>query len=353
MKSLKFILPVAAVLLLAGQAAAQEAEKERAREMEAREAEFSQQMREAEERLATAAQQVAELSQERLSAMGDVRQYAYKFSSKPRMGVNIGTEDEAEGPVKGIGILSVTPGSAADDAGLRAGDILTSIDGESLKADSAEESSLRVLKHMKTVEEGDQFEIEYLRDGNIGKVQIEPRIVPSDAYAWASKDPAFVMPQMQEMPQVHVSPETIQKFQFSFGGWRGGWGDMEVVELTEGLGRYFGADSGLLVISAPASNAFKLQEGDVIQKIDGREPSSVNHCMRILGSYQPGEKLVLNILRDKKPQTIEIEVPDDRTSQMFDELSDQLLHQFEGMHEFVIPARAPLPAPAPAADERT
>jgi S1-C subfamily serine protease len=285
--------------------------------------------------------------------MGDVRQYAYKFSSKPRMGVNIGTEVDADGPVEGIGILSVTPGSAADDAGLRAGDILTSIDGESLTADSAEESSMRVLKHMKTVEEGDQFEVEYLRDGNVGKVQIEPRVVPSDAYAWTSKDPSFVMPVMPDMPEVHVSPEAIQKFQFAFGGWRGGWGDMEVVELTEGLGRYFGADSGLLVISAPASNAFKLQEGDVIQKIDGREPSSVNHCMRILGSYQPGETLVLNILRDKKQQTIEIEVPDDRTGQLFDELSERPMHQFEDLHEFAMPARATLHRFVAAAEERT
>ena len=289
MKSLKFMLPVAAVLLLAGQAAAQTSEaaqaaaqaaaqtseaerqaaaqtseQERVREIDAREAEFNQQMRVAEERLAEAAQKVAELSQERLGTMVNVRQYAYKSSGKPRMGVNIVTEDEAEGPVEGIGILSVTPGSAADDAGLRAGDILTSIDGESLMADSAEESSMRVLKYMKTVEEGAQFEIEYLRDGNVGKVQIEPRVVPSDAYAWASDGRNVVMPEMPQIPEVHVSPEAIQKFQFAFGGWRGGWGDMEVVELTEGLGRYFGADSGLLVISAPASNAFKLQEGDVI-----------------------------------------------------------------------------------------
>ena len=48
------------------------------------------------------------------------------------------------------------------------------------------------------------------------------------------------------------------------GGWRGGWADLEVVKLTERLGRYFGTDEGLLVISAPESNAFKLQDGDVI-----------------------------------------------------------------------------------------
>lgn len=312
MKSLKILLPLAIALLLAGQAAAQEAEAERVREMEAREAEFAQDMRMAEEQLAEAAQRVAELSQERLGAMGEARKYAYSFSNKPRLGVNIKSDDNG-GPVEGVGILSVTPGSAADDAGMRAGDVITAVNGESLTADALFEANMRLLEFMKGVEEGDQLDLEYLRDGKVGTVQVEPRVVPQDAYAyaWSSKSHNAAMP---EMPEIHVSPEAVERFRFSFGGWRGGWGDMEVVELTEGLGRYFGADSGLLVISAPASNAFKLQEGDVIQKIDGREPKSVNHCMRILGSYQPGEKLVLNILRDKKAQIIEIEVPDDRTS---------------------------------------
>ena len=62
---------------------------------------------------------------------------------------------------------------------------------------------------------------------------------------------------------------------------------------------------------------FQLQEGDVILSIDGREPNSVNHCMRILSSYQPGEKLVFNIMRDKRRDTIEVEIPDDRTSMLF------------------------------------
>ena len=55
MKTWKTLLPVAAMLTLAGQVHAQSEDNERMREAEAREAQYAQQMREAEERLAEAA----------------------------------------------------------------------------------------------------------------------------------------------------------------------------------------------------------------------------------------------------------------------------------------------------------
>ncbi len=327
MKYLKIILPITAALLLAGHAAAQNTE-----------ADFEEQMREAEEGLAEAAQRVAELSLERLGALGDMKKYEFDISSKPRMGVNISGDDNKE-PVEGVGIISVTPGSPADEAGMRAGDVITAVNGESLTAESSYVANRRLLDFMKGVEEGDVLDVEYLRDGKVGTVQIEPRVVPVHAFAWSSTGEHFKMP---AMPNMHVLPQAMAQLRLSLGGWRGGWGDMEIVELTAGLGRYFGTDSGMLVISAPASNAFKVQEGDVIISIDGREPSSVNHCMRILGSYQPGEKIVLSIMRDKKRMTIESEIPDDRTGMLRD-----------SFFEPVKPVRVRLPRPAAAVPERT
>ena len=82
-------------------------------------------------------------------------------------------------------------------------------------------------------------------------------------------------------------------------------GDMELVELNEGLGKYFGADSGVLVVSAPESDALQLEDGDVIHKIDGREPTSVRTPMRISGFLSAGESLEIEILREKKKRTLE------------------------------------------------
>ena len=331
-------LPVVAMLLLASHAPAQTASESPTSETRVREAEFAERMREAEERLAEAARRVAELSSERLGSIGSIQQFAFDFSNRPRIGVTIGS-DETPKPVEGVSVIGVTPGSAAADAGLRAGDVLTSVNGESLSAESSEAANMRLFEFMKGVEEGDTLDIEYLRDGKVGKLAVEPRVNERRVFAYAG-------PEMHEelrAPGFPGAPEIVERFRFG-GGWRGTWGDMELVEINEGLGRYFGTDKGLLVISAPKTNAFKLQEGDVIRSIDGREPSSVNHCMRILGSYQPGEKLVLNIMRDKRQEKIEVEVPDDRSS------------HFMPRHERPArPARAPMPDLPPRAPgaERT
>lgn len=317
MKPWKIVLAVAAALLLAEQAAAQsdvEAEQRNA-EMARSEVEVEERMREAEKRLAEAARQIADLSTRRLSRIGEVASTFFEFNGRPRLGVTIGGSDD-KGPVEGVSVIGVTPGSAASDAGLRAGDIVTAVNSESLSAASAEEANARLLDFMRGVEEGDKLDIEYLRNGNVGKVEVEPRVIERQAFVWAPDGGNFEMP---HVPNVHIAPEAGERFRlFNRFIWASnGWGDLELVELSEGLGRYFGTDSGMLVINAPKSDALKLQDGDVIQSIDGREPNSVGHAIRILGSYQPGEELELRIMRDKKRVTLNIEVPDGRSSRVF------------------------------------
>ena len=67
-------------------------------------------------------------------------------------------------------------------------------------------------------------------------------------------------------------------------------------------------------MSAPAADSLPLEDGDVILSIDGREPTSVRHALRILGSYQVGESLELEIMREKRKRTLDIEIPDERSS---------------------------------------
>ena len=168
MKTRLWIIAIAAGALLAGQASAQSQEERQARELAQRQAELAEaakveaeaegavrsqeaevmklaereaeverELREAEERMAEAARRISELTTQRLPNMQQFeRRFAFIGDDKPRLGVMIGAEEQ--GPVEGVRIVGVTPGTAAAEAGLRSGDVITSINDESLSAtDSA------------------------------------------------------------------------------------------------------------------------------------------------------------------------------------------------------------------------
>lgn len=111
------------------------------------------------------------------------------------------------------------------------------------------------------------------------------------------------------MPFAGTRADSIPRFAFMRAD--GVFGAAELVPLTPKLGQYFGIDKGLLVVRAPADARLKLEDGDVIVDIDGRVPSSPAHALRILGSYQAGEQLKLNVLRMKKRLSFDITIPED------------------------------------------
>ena len=67
----------------------------------------------------------------------------------------------------------------------------------------------------------------------------------------------------------------VQQFRGIFPGEFGG---MELASITPKLGAYFGTNEGVLVVQAPDNDVFKLEDGDVIQSIDGRKPDDGVHA---------------------------------------------------------------------------
>jgi C-terminal processing protease CtpA/Prc len=346
----KLLLALAASLLtgstLAQQADAEPGIEERQAELRMEQAEIEQHMREAEQRLAEAAQQIAELSARQLPRVAQFTKEIH-VDARPRLGITIGSDEP--GPVPGVQIMGVSPGGAADDAGLRTGDTITAINGESMTADSASEASRKLLDFMSGVEEGDELKVDYLRNGKAGNVEVTPQAGSAHMFSFGDRGFSFAAP---VAPMNPMTPGVEQWMWLSSGS---GFGDMELVSLTERLGKYFGTDKGLLVVRAPENENFKLEDGDVIQRIDGREPTSVSHAMRILGSYQTGEKFDIEIMRDKKRQTISVEMPDNRQSRTGIVIAPRVVKAAPGAPTTAAPApaRAPSPPPAPKVDQRT
>jgi C-terminal processing protease CtpA/Prc len=262
-------------------------------------------MQDAEQRLADAARRVADLSMAQLPRVERLERII-QANRGPVLGVTIGADDD-NAPVEGVNILGVSPGGAAEGAGLRAGDVITSINNESLTADNSQEANEKLLDFMQGVEEGDALDVEYLRDGKSATIEVTPRPMDGNIFAFGFPGGNF------SAPDAHIAPGAPQFGNFIWHMDGDGFGAMELAQLSERLGSYFGTDEGLLVVRAPEED-LQLEDGDVILNIDGRKPSSIAHAMRILGSYESGEELKIEIMRDKRKRMITMEIPDNRQS---------------------------------------
>jgi S1-C subfamily serine protease len=327
-------LTLAALVAFAPAAgAAAEADKKPADNDAQSQAELERKLADARKRLDEAAREVANLS---MSLSDDVvphiRRVGGMIGGPPRaiLGINMGTSDAAQG---GVEIVSVSPGGAAAEAGLKAGDVLTEINGTALKREGEDSAREKLLVAMRKVKPGDTVAVSYRRDNKALKASL---------VAQPLRDRFFTMAVQPGGPEIGPLPG-MPNFVFMRG--EGVFGSAELVPMTPKLGQYFGTDTGLLVVRAPDDSRLKLEDGDVIVDIDGRTPSSPSHALRILSSYQPGEKLKLNILRTKKRMSFEITVPEDTFEKGFEGPHLQRGFMRFGPTAETMPAMPGMPAP--------
>ena len=217
----------------------------------------------------------------------------------------------------GAKVLDVSPGGPAEQAGIRAGDIIMSIDDKDVENEPAHE----IIRTLRRLPPDTRVKLRVERDGKPQTFNVVTRPYKPEAFVHVDPPPgpdgdAFRGPWNFNFPWAQSS---------ELAG-------LEVTTLTPQLGRYFGTEKGVLVVRAPkSSELYKLQDGDVILSIDGREPTNGSHITRILSSYQPGEQLTIRIVRDRKQQDLVVVYPDNRgrnnrvrTTWMGDALGDPL-----------------------------
>ncbi|HYL01602.1 MAG TPA: PDZ domain-containing protein [Steroidobacteraceae bacterium] len=190
---------------------------------------------------------------------------------------------------QGARVREVSPGGPAAEAGIRAGDVIVSVNGTEVKG---ENPARQVMRLMRAVKPDSKVSVRVLRDGSGRDFTVVARAAPGDL---SVRLPDFG-------PDLMPGPRWPLLL-------RGPVMDMELATVTPQLGRYFGSEKGVLVVRAPADGALKLEDGDVILAIDGREPSSGSHATRILSSYQPGEKITLRIVRMHKTLDLDTTLP--------------------------------------------
>lgn len=300
------------------------------------------QLAEARQKLEAAAQEVARLS----GQMG--RRFNFQLGLDPGagppralLGVNI---DSASGR-EGVRVMDVSPGGAAAEAGIKAGDIITSIADVDLTKDS--NPSRALVEKMQQLQPDQKVKVSVLRDGKKLAFDVAPRPAPTpfsigQAFGGRGPDdrgggrgpggdrgPGAGGPNIREFRMqgppggmtgdrmgeliargrelADVELRRIDDADTRFGG-------AELASLSERLGTYFGVKAGVLVVRAGVDSPFKLQDGDVILAIDGRDVTTAQQAGRILRSYQPGEKLTLKVQRDRKVVSVDAVAPGGRAA---------------------------------------
>ncbi|MDX2193281.1 MAG: PDZ domain-containing protein [Gemmatimonadales bacterium] len=248
---------------------------------------------------------------------------------RQRLGVAVNLRATAADSI-GASLDAVTPGSPAAKAGLRGGDIITKLNGESLtsgrtRRDAEEDESvpgLRLVERAARLKPGDTVSVEYRRGSETRTATAvlerggdrDVDIVMRDG-AWRDDEGARVFTfggpggpspealrnRIRREIRGRVMPGGPGAFMFEM---EGPLADLELVSLNSDLGKYFGATEGVLVVSAPADSPLGLKGGDVVVSVDGRKPTGPSHFMRILRTYDKGENVKLEILRDRRKQTV-------------------------------------------------
>ena len=254
--------------------------------------------------------------------------------TQPRLGIYVDNSRPQESDKYGALVSAVTPGGPADKAGLRSGDIVTKVDGKSLAIGSSNKAAnekvslpgMRLIEIVSALQAGKPVEVEYRRGNTPHTVKVTP--VEEDEITVTSMAPSMMMLRADSggirqfttsrAPLAYdhaaegasVFGNTIPGGNFAYAFSVGGpLSNLEMVSLNEKLGAYFGTTEGVLVVNVGEKDAFGLQPGDVIASVDGRKVSNSSQLMRILRTYDKGEEFKIQIVRQKKAETLTGKLP--------------------------------------------
>lgn len=257
---------------------------------------LEQQLQAAREQLDESAREVADLSRQLYGGeAGNVMSFVHAKPQGSMLGINI---SGAAARDEGVEVMGVSPGGPAERAGLKVGDVVVAVGGQALRSSGERTASAQLVEFMRTVEPGRAVKVDYLRGGKrlattVTTVAAEPPVVRviRERLGGPFGD-GMAFPGLEGL----LGPER-------------GFRSLELVPITPKLGAYFGTDRGLLVVRVAEGKGLPLEEGDVLQTIDGRTPENPGHAFRILRSYQPGEKVKLGVLRQRKQLVLEATMP--------------------------------------------
>lgn len=232
----------------------------------------------------------------------------------------------------GVRVTRILPDAAAAKAGVKAGDLVTAINGQALgdfssDAVNSEAVLQRAYDALANIRPGDEVQMTLQRDdhpveailiaeANHGDLYCEGadgcrpfRHEPTVPYTGSPELSSQTEPNLDLMvASIELDPDNaaaVLPFMEHYGRLAGGLPKqvvkgLELAELNAELGRYFGASHGVLVVDVTPDAIPGVQGGDVILSCAGRVVRSPRQIMRILMNYEPDDQVELTLMRDQR-----------------------------------------------------
>jgi len=196
--------------------------------------------------------------------------------TRARLGVHIA--DVNKETAKALGLKSrdgalvpqVEAGSAADKAGIRAGDVIVSIDGTPVR--KAHDLPIRVARHAP----GDKVKIGIIRDGKSKVITVTVEAMPEEQAAQNGNAKSNMSKVRLGMVLENLTKDLAARLQTRVKK------GVVVSQIQQGL---------------PASRG-GLQRGDVIYRINGHDVDNMGDFSKLAGQFKPGD--VLRVMLDRR-----------------------------------------------------
>ena len=231
--------------------------------------------------------------------------YMYSAPGRSYLGVDIRDIDKDRMTAlklkeeSGVEVTMVDGDAPAGQAGIREGDVILQFNGKAVESEEQLRRLIRETPPGRTVTLG------ISRDGNPLKISVQ--------LAEHSKIVTEVFPRVQLTPRMDLSELPNRMDIPVFALYSNALG-MQTENLTRQLGEFFGVKDGegLLVRSVEKGSAAEkagIKAGDVIVRVGDEKLSDRSDLARILSKHREGGKLAVGVVRDKKEQTLTVDVP--------------------------------------------
>jgi serine protease Do len=203
---------------------------------------------------------------------------------------------------RGVEVTMVDQDAPAGKAGLKEHDVILEFNGARV------ESGEQIRRMLRETPAGRTVALGISRDGNPMTINVQ---LADRGKIAADHMPQIIIPRpMPAIPDIEIPAIRWQILSPTMG--------VQVETVGRQLGEYFGIKDGegILVKSveknSPAEKA-GLKAGDIIVRADNEKISDRSDLRRVVRNHRKGGKLPLGIVRDRKEQTITVDLPEPKT----------------------------------------